>query len=138
MSTQLRQWAAAVAAVGLFASAASAQYYSPVPGGQVVAASANVTVRLPENAVLLVNGKVVEGKGAVRTVMTETLPLNKDTTLTLRIGVRPRDGRDHAAGKPKDPNAAPAPTGDDPNSGLTRTVTLRGFGQATVDFTADE
>jgi hypothetical protein len=139
MSAPVRRLAAVVAA-GLFASAAAAQtyYYPPPPSGQVVAASATITVRLPEGAVLQVNGKVAEGSGAVRTVMTDTIPLGRDAVVTLRIGARARDGRDHAGGPPKDSNAAPRPTGDDPTSGVTRTVTVRGFGTAEVDFTAVE
>src|SRR5262245_57327273 len=99
MSTHTWRLAAVVAAAGLFASAAHAQtYYQPypAPSGQEVAASASVTVRLPENAVLTVNGKVVDGKGAVRTVLTDTIPLGKEAVVTLRIGVRRKDGLDHA------------------------------------------
>ena len=138
MRTLLTRCGAGVLSAGLFVGAAAAQSAYPAypaypqPPGGVVAASAALTVRLPADAVLLVDGKAVDGEGAVRTVRTDTIPLGREVKVSVVASARPKDDTDHAAVPPQGVKPVPVK----PPAAVVKTVTLRPFDLVEVDLTS--
>jgi hypothetical protein len=60
-------------------------FIDPYPPGKVIAASASITVILPEQAALFANGKSIEGYGKTRYLT--TLPIDLDGTKAVKVTV---------------------------------------------------
>ena len=113
----------------------------PCPPGQVVAASATIFVHLEPDAKLLVDGKLIKGKGPMRLVTTGTIPLGKELEVTLQAESKGTKEDEGPPRDPRDPGPVPPPGFEDagipaPAMVVTKKISVRPYQVVNVKLTA--